>query len=151
MAFVVDVFNREIVGWRATHSQATGLVLDALEQAIFARGSRHLDELIHHSDQGSQYLSIRYTDRLREAGIQPSVGSVGDSYDNALAESAIGLFKTELINRRSWKCLQDLEHATLEWVAWYNSRRLHSSLGYVSPERYAAQYHQELRESAMTA
>ena len=152
VAFVIDVFNREIVGWRATRSQATPLVLDALEQALCARGIGAEDDLIPHSDRGSQYLSICYTERLKEAGIEPSVGSVGDSYDNALAESVIGLFKTELTHRRGpWKRLQDLEYATLEWVSWYNRKRLHSALGYLSPMDYVSRYHQHNRESAMAA
>jgi putative transposase len=119
VALVIDVFSRRIIGWRVARSMHTDLVLDALEQALWSRsGARGV---IHHSDRGCQYLSIRYTERLKEAGVEPSVGSVGDSYDNALAESVIGLYKTEVIHRRSpWRHLDDVEYATLEWVDWFN-------------------------------
>ncbi|MDT0345703.1 IS3 family transposase [Streptomyces litchfieldiae] len=136
VAFVVDVYSRRIVGWRAAAHMRTDLPLDALEMAVWHRDDA-LKELIHHSDRGSQYTSIRYTERLVEAGCRPSVGSTGDSYDNALAESVIGLYKTELVRRRGpWRTLDDLELATLEWVDWYNHRRIHSAIGNVTPEEY---------------
>jgi len=134
VAFVVDVFARRIVGWRASSSLRSDLALDALEQALYDRPIEESQRLVHHSDRGVQYLSIRYTERLAEAGIEPSVGSTGDSYDNALAESVIGLFKTEVIRRRGpWRGTEDVEFATLTWVAWYNSSRLLEPLGYVPP------------------
>jgi putative transposase len=141
VAFVIDVFARRIVGWRVSTSLATDFVLDALEQAIYNR--RHdVETLVHHSDRGTQYLSMRYTDRLAEAGIEPSVGSRGDSYDNALAESVIGLFKTELIQRQGpWRQLEAVEFATLAWVDWFNTRRLLEPIGYVPPAEYEAQYY----------
>jgi putative transposase len=152
VAFVIDVFSRRIVGWRAASSPRTDLALDALEQALYDRSRQGLDGLIHHSDRGRQYLSIRYTDRLREAGIEPSVGSVGDSYDNALAESVIGLFKTEVIRRRGpWKRLEDVEFATLEWVDWFNHRRLLEPLGDIPPAEFEAHYHQHLEGLAEAA
>jgi putative transposase len=140
IAFVIDVFSRRIVGWRATSSLRSDLALDALEQALY---DRETDAgLVHHSDRGVQYLSIRYTERLAEAGIEPSVGSRGDSYDNALAESVIGLFKTELIRQAGpWRGLDDVEYATLEWVAWFNTQRLLEPLGYLPPAEYEEQYH----------
>lgn len=135
VAFVIDVFARKIVGWRVSTSMTTGFVLDALNQAICQRAPSEADKLIHHSDRGSQYLSIKYTERLAEAGIDTSVGSVGDSYDNALAESIIGLFKTEVINFLGpWKSVGQVEWETLEWVDWYNTERLHSAIGYVTPQ-----------------
>ena len=140
VAFVIDVFARRIVGWRVDRSMKTELVLDALEQALWARKNRL--ELIHHSDRGSQYLSIRYTERLAEAGIIASVGTTGDSYDNALAETIIGLYKAEVIHHRGpWKGREAVEYATLEWVAWYNSQRLMEPLGYLPPAEYEAQYY----------
>jgi transposase InsO family protein len=140
VAFVIDVFARRIVGWRATTSLRSDLALDALEQALY---DRDLDgPLVHHSDRGVQYLAIRYTERLAEAGIEPSVGSRGDSYDNALAETVIGLYKTEVIRHAGpWRSLEDVEYATLEWVAWYNTQRLLEPLGYVPPAEYEEQYH----------
>ena len=142
VAFVIDVFSRRIVGWRASSSLRSDLALDALEQALYARPIGQADRLVHHSDRGVQYLSIRYTERLAEAGIELSVGSTGDSYDNALAETVIGLFKTEEIHRRGpWKGLADVEFATLEWVAWYNGRRLLEPLGYVPPAEFEQAYH----------
>ena len=130
VAFVIDVFARRIVGWRVSSSLVTDFVLDALEQAIYDRCDQTADGLVHHSDRGTQYLSMRYTDRLAEAGIAPSVGSRGDSYDNALAESVIGLFKTEVIRRRGpWRHLEAVEFATLEWVDWFNTRRLLEPIG----------------------
>lgn len=137
VAFVIDVFSRRIVGWRVSSSLKTELALDALEQAICAREDARAERLVHHSDRGSQYLAIRYTERLAEAGIEPSVGSRGDSYDNARAESVIGLFKTEVIRRRGpWRGLEDVEFATLEWVWWFNHHRLLEPLGYVPPVEY---------------
>ena len=141
VAFVIDVFSRAIVGWRVTTSLRTDITLDALEQAIAAR--RPADGLVHHSDRGCQYLSIRYTDRLAEAGLIGSVGSVGDSYDNALAESINGLFKTEVIRRCGpWRNAEEVEFAVLEWVAWFNNRRLLEPLGYISPVEFETRYHQ---------
>jgi putative transposase len=142
VAFVVDVFSRRIVGWRASNSLRSDLALDALEQALYDRPAHESPRLVHHSDRGVQYLSIRYTERLGDAGIERSVGSKGDSYDNALAESVIGLFKTEVIHRRGpWKGYEDVEYATLTWVAWYNGSRLHESLGYQSPARFEQAFH----------
>jgi len=140
VAFVIDVFARMIVGWRVSGSLRTDLALDALEQAIWARADT--DGVVHHSDRGGQYLSIRYTEQLIEAGMEPSVGTVGDSYDNALAESVIGLFKTEVIRRRGpWRGVEDVEFATLEWVAWFNRHRLLEPIGYVPPVEYEAHYY----------
>src|SRR5262245_19717002 len=142
VAFVIDVFARRIVGWRVSSSLATDFVLDALEQAIYDRHHAGDEDLVHHSDRGSQYLSMRYTDRLTEAGIEPSVGSRGDSYDNALAESIIGLFKTEVIHRKGpWRHLEAVEFATLTWVDWFNTRRLLEPIGYVPPAEYEADYY----------
>ena len=140
VAFVTDAFSRRIVGWRASTSMRSDLALDALEQALY---DRETDAgLVHHSDRGSQYLAIRYTDRLAEAGIEPSVGSRGDAYDNALAETINGLYKAEVIYHEGpWKGVEDVEYATLEWVAWYNSQRLMEPLGYVPPAEYEEQYH----------
>lgn len=143
-AFVIDVFARRIVGWRVAASLATDFVLDALEQAIHARRDETLTGLVHHSDRGTQYLSMRYTSRLADAGIAPSVGSRGDSYDNALAESIIGLFKTEVIRRKGpWKNLEAVEFATLEWVNWFNHRRLLEPIGYLPPAEYEARYYEQ--------
>jgi len=134
-AFVIDAYSRHIVGWQVSRSLRSGLALDALEQALWSR--RPADGLVHHSDRGAQYLSIRYTDRLAEAGAVTSVGSRGDSYDNALAESVNALYKAEVVRRRGpWKGLEDLEFATLEWVDWFNNRRLLSVIGYVPPAEY---------------
>jgi transposase InsO family protein len=144
VAFVIDVFARRIVGWRVSSSMRTDFVLDALEQAIYARGGKTPAGLVHHSDQGTQYLSMRYTDRLADAGIAPSVGSRGDAYDNALAESVIGLFKTEVIQRLGpWRNLDGVEVATLTWVDWFNTRRLLEPIGYVPPAEYEAQYYEQ--------
>ncbi len=141
VAFVIDVFARRIVGWRVSSSMRTDFVLDALEQALYARQPERDDALIHHSDRGSQYVSIRYTERLAEVGIEPSVGSKGDSYDNALAETINGLYKAELIHRRApWKTKESVELATLEWVAWYNNHRLMEPLGYIPPAEAEANY-----------
>lgn len=145
VALVVDIFARRIVGWKADTTMRTELVLDALEMALWSRrrsGRSVGGGLIHHSDRGSQYTSIAFTDRLLEAGIDASVGSVGDAYDNALAESAIGLYKTELIWRRSsWRTFEQVEYATMEWIDWYNLRRLHSACGYRSPAAYEDAYY----------
>jgi transposase InsO family protein len=139
VAFVTDAFSRRIVGWRAARSLRTDLALDALEQALYDRETD--GGLIHHSDRGSPYLAIRYTDRLLEAGVEASVGSRGDAYDNALAETINGLYKAEVIYHEGpWKGLEDVEFATLEWVAWYNSQRLMEPLGYVPPAEYEEQY-----------
>jgi putative transposase len=144
VAFVIDVFARRIVGWRVSASLRTDFVLDALEQAIYARRGTATADLIHHSDRGTQYLSMRYTDRLAEAGIAPSVGSRGDSYDNALAESVIGLFKTAVIRRCGpWRSLEVVEFATLDWVDWFNTRRLLEPLGYMPPAEYEARYYEQ--------
>ena len=150
VAFVIDVFARRIVGWRASSSQQTQFVLDALEQAVWARRPGE-KALIHHSDRGSQYLSIRYTERLAEAGIEPSVGSVGDSYDNALAETVIGLFKTEVTHRRSWRSREEVEWETLGWVDWYNNRRLLGSIGNIPPAEAEAAYYAGNTGHAMAA
>jgi transposase InsO family protein len=152
VAFVIDVFSRRIVGWRVSHSLRSDLALDALEQALYDRPRTDGEALVHHSDRGVQYLSIRYTDRLAEAGIEPSVGTTGDSYDNALAETVIGLYKTEEIRRRGpWKTIEDVEFATLEWVAWYNSRRLLEPLGYVPPHEFEQAYYNRQPASAELA
>jgi transposase InsO family protein len=151
VAFVIDAYARRIVGWRVSSSLRSELALDALEQALWARklGSARL---VHHSDRGVQYLSIRYTERLAEAGIEPSVGSVGDSYDNALAESVIGLFKTEVINRRGpWRGQEHVEFETLDWVSWYNSSRLLESIGYVPPAEYEEEYYRRQQTPATMA
>jgi transposase InsO family protein len=149
VAFVIDVFSRRIVGWRVSNSLRSDLALDALEQALSDRPRPGAEALVHHSDRGVQYLSIRYTDRLAEAGIEPSVGTTGDSYDNALAETVIGLYKTEEIRRRGpWRTIEDVEFATLEWVAWYNSRRLLEPLGYVPPDEFEQAYYN--RQTALT-
>ena len=150
VAFVIDAYARRIVGWRASSSLRTDLALDALEQALYDR--QGADGLVHHSDRGVQYVSIRYTERLAEAGIEPSVGSVGDSYDNALAETIIGLFKTEVIYKHGpWRGLEHVEFATLDWVDWYNNRRLMESIGYVPPAEREEAYYQQQEESAMAA
>ena len=146
-AFVIDAYSRFIVGWRVSNSLRTDLALDALEQALWARRPDTADpdqRLVHHSDAGGQYLSIRYTNRLTVAGIEPSVGSVGDSYDNALAESVIGLYKTELIHKRApWKDLDQVEYATLEYVDWFNHRRLLEPIGHIPPAEKEANYHRQ--------
>jgi transposase InsO family protein len=144
VAFVIDVFARRIVGWRASASLRTDLALDALDQAIYDRCDDDTGDLVHHSDRGTQYLSIRYTERLADAGIELSVGSRGDAYDNALAETVIGLFKTEVIRRRGpWRSLEAVEFATLEWVDWFNHRRLLEPIGYIPPAEYEARYYQQ--------
>lgn len=152
VAFVVDVFSRRIVGWRQSSSMHTEFVLDALEQALYDRKPSEDDGLVHHSDRGSQYLSIRYSERLAEAGIEPSVGSKGDSYDNALAETINGLYKAEVIHRRGpWKTKQAVELATLEWVAWFNHRRLMGPLGYIPPAQFEENYSRQRASQAAIA
>jgi putative transposase len=144
VALVIDVFSRRVVGWRVSSSLRTDFVLDALDQAIYERCGDDIGDLIHHSDRGSQYLAMRYTDRLTEAGIEPSVGSRGDAYDNALAESVIGLFKTEVIRRKGpWRHLEAVEFATLEWVNWFNQRRLLGPIGDLPPAEYEARYYEQ--------
>jgi putative transposase len=150
VAFVIDVYARRIVGWRVSRTATAGFVLDALEQALHAR--RPTDSLVHHSDRGSQYVSIRYTERLAEAGIEPSVGSVGDSYDNALAESVIGLFKAEVIYRLGpWKSFEAVEYKTLEWVDWFNHQRLLEPIGNIPPAEAEANYYAALENIKMAA
>ena len=144
VAFVIDVYARRIVGWRVSSSMHTDFVLDALEQALYARQPERDGALIHHSDRGSQYVSIRYSERLAEAGIEPSVGSKGDSYDNALAETINGLYKAEVIHRRSWPTRESVELATLEWVSWFNHHRLLAPIGYVPPAEAEANYYRQL-------
>ena len=151
VAFVIDVFARRIVGWRVSSSMRTDFVLDALEQALYARQPERDNSLVHHSDRGSQYVSIRYSERLAEAGVEPSVGSKGDSYDNALAETINGLYKAELIHRRApWKTKESLELATLEWVSWFNNHRLLEPIGYIPPAEAEANYYRHLASQAAT-
>jgi putative transposase len=152
VAFIIDVFARRIVGWQVSRSMHTDFVLDALEQALYERQPESQDTLIHHSDRGSQYVSIRYTERLAEAGIEPSVGSRGDSYDNALAETINGLYKTELIHRRGpWKTKESVELATLQWVHWFNHHRLLEPIGYIPPVEAEANYWRLLAEKEKLA
>ena len=149
VAFVIDVYARRIVGWRVSSSMRTDFVLDALEQALYARQPERDGSLVCHSDRGSQYVSIRYTERLAEAGIEPSVGSKGDSYDNALAETINGLYKAELIHRRApWKTKESVELATLEWVSWFNHHRLLEPIGYIPPAEAEANYYRQLANQA---
>jgi putative transposase len=149
VAFVIDVYARRIVGWRQSSSMRTDFVLDALEQALYDRQPQRDGALIHHSDRGSQYVSIRYSERLAEAGIEPSVGSKGDSYDNALAETINGLYKAELIHRRApWKTKESLELATLEWVSWFNHHRLLEPIGYIPPAEAEENYYRQLSSQA---
>lgn len=146
VAFVIDVFARRIVGWRVSSSMTTDFVLDALEQALYARQPAKDASLIHHSDRGSQYLSIRYGERLGTAGIEPSVGRRGDSYDNALAETINGLYKAEVIHRRGpWKTRESVEIATLEWVAWFNHHRLMGPIGHIPPAEAEANYYRRVK------
>ncbi len=150
VAFVIDAFSRRIVGWRVASSLRTDLALDALEQALHQRNAGN--GLVHHSDRGSQYLSIRYSERLSDARIQASVGSVGDSYDNALAETINGLFKTAVIRRRGpWRSLEAVEMATFEWVHWFNTQRLYELLGYVPPAEYEQQFYRRQEAQACAA
>jgi len=151
VAFVIDVYARRIVGWRVSNSMKTDFVLDALEQALYARQPCQMDGLVHHSDRGSQYVSIRYTERLAEAGIEPSVGSKGDSYDNALAETINGLYKAELIYRHSWRSREAVEIATLKWVHWFNHQRLLGSIGYIPPAEAEANFYQQHTGQVMAA
>ena len=152
VAFVIDAFARRIVGWRVSRSAETGFVLDALEQALYDRRPFRQGGLVHHSDRGVQYVSIRYTERLADAGIEPSVGSVGDSYDNALAETVIGLFKTEVIRRRGpWRHAEAVEFATLEWVDWFNTRRLLEAIGNIPPAEAEARYYYAQAETPALA
>ncbi|AVF03613.1 MULTISPECIES: IS3 family transposase [Devosia] len=152
VAFVIDVYARYIVGWRVSRTAHASFVLDALEQAIHDRRPVHRGGLVHHSDRGSQYVSIRYTERLAEAGIEPSVGSVGDSYDNALAESINGLYKAEVIHRRGpWRSIETVEFATLEWVDWFNNRRLLETIGNIPPAEAEAKFYAALEQQAMAA
>ena len=152
VAFVIDAYARRIVGWRVSRSAHAGFVLDALEQALHDRRPVEGAGLVHHSDRGVQYVSIRYTERLAEAGIEPSVGSVGDSYDNALAETINGLYKTEVIRRRGpWRNIEAVEFATLEWVDWFNNRRLLEPIGNIPPAEAEANYYAEIEEHALAA
>lgn len=152
VAFVIDAYARRIVGWRVSRTAHAGFVLDALEQALHERRPTHSDGLVHHSDRGSQYVSIKYSDRLAEAGIEPSVGSVGDSYDNALAETINGLYKAELIHRRGpWRSFEAVEFATLEWVDWFNHRRLMGPIGNLPPAEAEQRYYASLERPALVA
>lgn len=152
VAFVIDTFARRIVGWRVSRSARADFVLDALEQALHERRPLNRGGLVHHSDRGGQYVSIRYTERLAEAGIEPSVGSVGDSYDNALAETVIGLFKTEVIHRRGpWRSLDAVEFAALEWVDWFNNRRLLEPIGNIPPAEAEARFYADLEVTDIAA
>ena len=150
VAFVIDVYARRIVGWRVSSSMHTDFVLHALEQALYARQPERDGALTHHSDRGSQYVSIRYSERLAEAGIEPSVGSKGDSYDNALAETINGLYKAEVIHRRSWPTRETVELATLEWVSWFNHHRLLEPIGYIPPAEAEANYYRHLASQPST-
>jgi transposase InsO family protein len=152
VAFVIDAYARRIVGWRVSRTAHTAFVLDALEQALHERRPVHRAGLVHHSDRGSQYVSIKYTERLAEAGIEPSVGSVGDSYDNALAETINGLYKAELIHRRGpWRSFEAVEFATLEWVNWFNCRRLLEPIGNIPPAEAEQRYYAMLEQPAIAA
>ena len=152
VAFVIDTYARRIAGWRASRSAHAGFVLDALEQALHDRQPAHRGGLVHHSDRGSQYLSIKYTERLAEAGIEPSVGSVGESYDKALTETINGLYKAEVIHRRGpWKSFEAVEFATLEWVDWFNHRRLMRPIGDIPPAEAEERYYAMLDEQAVAA
>ena len=152
VAFVIDAYARKIVGWRVSTSAHAGFVLDALEQAVHERRPAKGMGLVHHSDRGSQYLSIRYSERLAEAGIEPSVESVGDSYDSALAETINGLFKAEVIHRcRPWRSFEAVEYATLEWVDWFNNRRLFEPIGNIPPAEADANFYAALEAETMAA
>ena len=152
VAFVIDVYARYIVGWRVSRTAHAGFVLDALEQAIHQRRPLHRGGLVHHSDRGGQYVSIRYTERLAQAGIEPSVGTVGDSYDNALAETINGLYKAEVIHRRGpWRSFEAVEYATLEWVDWFNNRRLLEPIGNIPPAEAEKLYYATLDDTPMAA
>jgi putative transposase len=152
VAFVIDAYARRIVGWRVSRTAHTAFVLDALEQALHERRPIQGGGLVHHSDRGSQYLALRYTERLAEAGVEPSVGSVGDSYDNALAETINGLYKAEVIHRRGpWRSFEAVEFATLEWVDWFNTRRLLEPIGNVPPAEAEARYYEQAEAQALAA
>lgn len=152
VAFVIDAYARRIVGWRVSRTAHASFVLDALEQALHDRRPIHGGGLVHHSDRGVQYVSIKYTERLAEAGIEPSVGSVGDSYDNALAETINGLYKAEVIHRRGpWRNFEAVEFATLSWVDWFNNRRLLEPIGNIPPAEAEERYYAMLEEPAMAA
>ena len=152
VAFVIDAYARRIVGWRVSRTAHSSFVLDALEQALHERRPVQGGGLVHHSDRGVQYVSIRYTERLAEAGIEPSVGSVGDSYDNALAETVNGLYKAEVIHRRGpWRSFEAVEFATLEWVDWFNNRRLLEPIGNIPPAEAEARYHAHIEDLALAA
>jgi transposase InsO family protein len=152
VAFVIDAYARRIVGWRVSRSAHAGFVLDALEQALHDRRPVSGSGLVHHSDRGVQYVSIKYTERLAEAGLEPSVGSVGDSYDNALAETINGLYKAEVIHRRGpWRSMEAVEFATLEWVDWFNNRRLLEPIGNIPPAEAEAAYYADLEEQTIAA
>jgi len=152
VAFVIDAFSRRIVGWRVSSSLHADIALDALEQALYDRAVNENTDLIHHSDRGVQYVSIRYADRLNELGIEPSVGSVGDSYDNALAETINGSYKTEVIRQQgAWRSIEDVEFATLAWVDWFNDRRLLEPIGDMPPAEKENEYYQQLQGLAMAA
>jgi putative transposase len=152
VAFVIDAYARRIVGWRASRTAHAGFVLDALEQALHDRRPMHRGGLVHHSDRGSQYVSIKYTERLAEAGIEPSVGSVGDSYDNALAETINGLYKAEVIHRCGpWRSFEAVEFATLEWVDWFNNRRLLEPIGNIPPAEAEERYYAMVDQFPMAA
>jgi putative transposase len=151
VAFIIDAFARRIVGWRVSRHARADFVIDALEQALHERQPLRKGGLIHHSDRGSQYVSIRYTERLAEAGIEPSVGSVGDSYDNALAETINGLFKAEVIHRRSWRSIDAVEFATLHWVDWFNTRRLLEPIGNIPPAEAETTYYAALEPMPIAA
>jgi putative transposase len=152
VAFVIDAFARRIVGWRVSSSLQADIALDALQQALYDRAVNKGTDLIHHSDRGVQYVSIRYAERLSDVGIEPSVGSVGDSYDNALAETINGLYKTELIRQEGpWRNIEDVEFATLTWVEWFNNRRLLEPIGNVPPSEKEIEYYQHLEGSALAA
>ena len=152
VAFVIDAFARRIVGWRASRTAQAGFVLDALEQALHDRRPVHGGGLVHHSDRGSQYLSIKYTERLKDAGVEPSVGSVGDSYDNALAETINGLYKAEVIWRRGpWRKFETVEFATLQWVDWFNNKRLLEPIGNIPPAEAEARYYAQIEKPALAA
>jgi len=156
VAFIIDVYSRRLVGWKAARSMTTALVLDALNMAAWTRRHTGLDGLICHTDAGSQYTSVLYTDRIDEVGAAPSIGTVGDSYDNAMAESVMGIFKTELhrnpaaltTNGGPWRGLDDLEIATCAWVSWFNEERLHSELGDKTPEEFEAEYRHKSQPDA---
>ena len=152
VAFVIDAFARKIVGWRASRSMSAEFVLDALDQALHDRRPVHGGGLVHHSDRGVQYVSIKYTERLAGAGVEPSVGSIGDSYDNALAETVNGLYKTEVIHRRGpWRSFEAVEFATLEWVDWFNNRRILEPIGNIPPAEAEARFYAMLDTPAMAA